>query len=152
LLHPFGGNKSAMSIEPNWLQDSSELLIVSIQGSLWRDGWMAKSVDVTCQAPSSIKAVTLQGWNPDWSSIYAGNQVSIEIGSFKVSTPPMAMGQIFELEIEVQIGAGEEFIISISSDVSRPPDALDPRERSIMILELSDVGAETPEWPKEVTS
>jgi hypothetical protein len=107
------------------------------RGGVWPDGWTSQVIELTCQSPQGLESVELVGWNPDWSAIYAGNVVTLDVDGTEATTVQLAMGERFRLKVDRKIAAGARFRVTIRSAAARVPDPLDARERAFVLNSLT---------------
>jgi hypothetical protein len=119
-----------------WLPKIEGVEIRSATGHLWPDGWLSRDVRLTCVALTDLSGFELRGWNPDWCAVYAHNVTTFRIGAQEARTQELYMGETFRLRITAPLSRGQSFVIQIESQVARPGDALDARERGIILSKL----------------
>jgi hypothetical protein len=127
---------------PPWPQvEGAEVLRCT--GGRWPDGWTTAQLRLQCRAIQAAAGLTLRAWNPDWTAAYAGNVVCLTLAEASVRSGPLAMGESFSLWLPRPLAAGETFELTLGSAVCRPPDALEDRERALVLnaLALRPVGA-----------
>lgn len=112
------------------------LRILSGEGGRWPDGWLTGTMRLRCRALTGLAALELEGWNPDWAAIYAGNVVTLAAAGRCVSTQPLAMGESFRLQLALEVPAGQTFDVLVASVACRSPDPMEGRERSIILKTL----------------
>ena len=120
----------------SWLPAIENVEVQSATGSLWPDGWISREVSLSCVALVDLSGIELQGWNPDWCAVYANNVVTLTVNGEQAQTSEMYMGELAKLRVEHAIAAGGAFVIRVSSAVARAGDALDARERGIVLAKL----------------
>jgi len=120
-----------------WLPNIEGVEIQSATGQLWPDGWVSREVTLSCVAKADLPGIELRGWNPDWCAAYAGNVTSLSVDNERIATGPLYMGELFTLRIERRITSGQAFVIRIASEAARAGDALDARERGVVMAQLT---------------
>lgn len=113
--------------------------VEAVNGQFWPDGWISAQVTLTCVAQRDLSGIELQCWNPDWCAVYAYNVVSLAVDTEEVRSEELAMGELCKLSVSRRIAAGQRFAIRIGSKVARPPDALDARERALVVSRLNEL-------------
>ena len=123
--------------EKAWLPSIANVSIESATGSLWPDGWISGEVSLLCTALADLPGIEMQGWNPDWCAVYAHNVVSLAVDDEQAITNELYMGELFLLRTNGALSKGQRFVIRIASKAVRPGDALDARERGIVLSRLA---------------
>ena len=123
-----------------WLPSIDGVDVTSASGALWPDGWISRDVTLFCTALTALYRIEMRGWNPDWTARYAHNVVTLALDDTAVTTPELYMGETFELGVTKSLASGQQFVIRITSNVTRSGDALDARELAIVVARL---GAQT---------
>lgn len=124
------------NLEHNLIIPQVKILNVS-KGCHWRDGWITHELELLCHTEeTAISGFELAIWNPDSSARYAGNKVTVTLDNLHWYTPELAMGESAKLNLAVEIPRECEFRFYIGSAVYMQPDALDSRERGVVITDL----------------
>lgn len=124
-----------------WLPTIDSIDVIDSTGELWPDGWSAREVSLACRAGADVDGIEVQAWNPDWCSVYAGNVVTVAVDDAEVTTGELHMGELFRLKIDRPLRAGQAFRLRIRSTAARQADALDGRERGIVLSKVNPVAS-----------
>lgn len=117
--------------------DIPHVRILRMEGSYWADGWITKDVHVSCESIEDIEGLALTVWNPDSSIRYAGNTVTVVCNEQKWTTEELVMAERADLHIPISLSKGNHFTISITSTAAMQPDAMDSRERGVVLVSLA---------------
>jgi hypothetical protein len=126
-------------IEPkssNWIPSIDHVRVDSLQGSCWPDKWIGQYTLLRCTALEELSGIEWRGWNPDWSAIYADNEVSLAVDDCVAKASGLGMGETFALQVDLHVTKGQPFAIRLASEVFRAADPLDPRERAVIMSGL----------------
>jgi hypothetical protein len=131
-------------IEPktsNWVPTIDRVRVDSLQGNCWPDKWIGQYTLLRCTALEDLSGIEWKGWNPDWSAIYAGNEVTLAVDDNVAKASDLAMGETFVLKVDLRVTKGQPFAIRLTSTMFRTADPLDPRERAVIMSSLGAIPA-----------
>lgn len=130
-----------MSRESEALINVPHLRFLGKEGGYWADGWIAQEVHLSCEAIDDLSGLNISIWNPDSALKYAGNVVTVACNQWKSVTEPLAMGERVDVHLPISAYSGDELEISILSSSVMKQDALDTRERGVILVSVAAIPA-----------
>lgn len=109
------------------------------QGIINADGWTSGKLVFAFRPDHGPLQFKLDGWNPSCSPRYCVNRVTLETDT-DADSREVLLGDGFKLEVIVESFSDK---CTFTTEAVMPPDALDARERGIIITAVA-VGAATP--------
>ena len=104
-------------------------------GELYADGWTTQrlvlAVEGRRRGPAVLK---VQGWNPMCSAKYCVNRIALKTEE-DADVKDVLLGETFELA--VPLNGDTAAICTLTSEAVMPPDALDERERGVVLLSVA---------------
>jgi hypothetical protein len=100
-------------------------------GALHKDHWIGRETTLRIAPASEARTIRLNLWNPYYNRAYLNNQVEVSLdgrGVFSEKLQPAGSAVI-----EYALSAGEPLDVAIRSEAFMESDALDPRERGIIV-------------------
>jgi hypothetical protein len=128
-----------MSRELDALINVPHLRFLGKEGGYWADGWITQELHLSCEAIDDLSGLNVSIWNPDSALKYAGNLVTVACNQWKSVTEPLAMGERVDVHLPIVVHGGDELEISVFSSNVMKQDALDTRERGVILVSISAI-------------
>ncbi|WP_125469014.1 hypothetical protein [Methylomagnum ishizawai] len=125
-----------MSKESESVVSIPNLVVTTVEGILWVDGWMTRELRIICKAIHHVGGLEFALWNPDSSIKYAGNNITLICNKRKWIAGNLAMGEKIDLYAKLDVSEGGIVDITIVSDGFMESDAMDSRRRGIVIVSM----------------
>lgn len=109
---------------------------VVIDAGTWtEDGWAGREVDARLKLDEA-RAVTVRIWNPDLSREHDGNRVSVSLNG-ETREHVFDLAEAHEFVFRSALSRAE---LRVRSEQTLLPDAIDPRERALLVTVRAEAG------------
>jgi hypothetical protein len=106
-----------------------------LDGELHGDGWTSQRLAVRFPKEKSDRVIKASIRNPGFNEAYLRNTLTVSFDGQQVFCDVLFAGQ--GVQVDQRLPAGEEILLELHSEACLLPDALDQRERGV-ILKLSE--------------
>lgn len=105
------------------------------EGEIYPDGWASPRLVLTVEGSRRRAAILkIHGWNPTCSAKYCVNRVTLKTDE-ETDVKEVLLGERFDLRVPLKKAA--TCVCTFASEAVMPPDALDERERGVLLLSVA---------------
>lgn len=100
-------------------------------GELHKDNWIGAAAELRIAPAAEARTIRVTLWNPYYNRAYLNNQVEVTLDGRNVFSDKLHPAR--SATIEYVLAAGEPLDIGVTSEAFMVADALDPRERGVIV-------------------
>jgi hypothetical protein len=100
-------------------------------GVLHRDHWMGRELGLRISPEAEARTIRLTLWNPYYNRAYLNNAVEVLLDGRNVFAEKLQPART--VVVDYALSAGEPLDVEIRSEAFLDADALDPRERGVIV-------------------